>query len=451
SKKASDKIEGAKIKVYLWEPLGSPEGFKKIKDAVEKYTKETYKYDVEIIFFFDNDYEEKTNNILNAGEKWDIVINSNANGTNPYAKNASDGVYLDLTPYLDTTLKDTKAILGDDIIKNTSYNGKPYAIKTALNTAFTSVILYDDDVLKKAGINFDQFKDLNSLKDLEPELKKIVEYNAANPTDQVLGIVGADRLSRGYSEYDFVIGLPFLLVGVPSAGGDAVSFLETDYFKTFGKDWNEFFTKKYTAWDPNNPFSCQRVNFGFWPANGQSDAATSDAEFSRTCNKNIKTAYFKNTVVDTTASMADVIFAVNSNSEYPAAATDFINRLFTDEYIANTLQYGIEGEHWNFSDKDAKIVERVPEKGDEYFGEYWWAEGGNYQTLYRLKGTENYKVFGEPTTRYENRVQHESLGFFFDPASVQNEVAATATVLEKYKHVTRGLPDNWDKDYEKMI
>lgn len=96
---------------------------------------------------------------------------------------------------------------------------------------------------------------------------------------------------------------------------------------------------------------------------------------------------------------------IPSKSKRPARAMQFIDLLYSDEYLVNLIMYGIEGEEWEFVDEERGYITEVYEgsRTNNYvIGGFW----GDYDMLYAFV---QYGVDAEQIIEDMERVEKESL------------------------------------------
>lgn len=132
-----------------------------------------------------------------------------------------------------------------------------------------------------------------------------------------------------------------------------------------------------------------------------------------------------------TASMTSVC----ATSEHPEAAVQVLNLANTDPAFYNLLSWGIEGKHWVWVDKSKLLID-YPEGVDATTVTYQhqhWTLGSVFNSYYfdeALAGMQGYRVIEEG-----NKAATPSplLGFVFDPAAVETQLAQCRAVWGQYR------------------
>jgi len=145
-------------------------------------------------------------------------------------------------------------------------------------------------------------------------------------------------------------------------------------------------------------------------------------------------------VYSTTDDVTGAMLAISRTSKDPERAMMFMNMLYTDKYLLNLLDYGVEGKHY-VKKGDNVIALPDGQKADTvgYSNSAWMF--GNQMNTYLYdnedpKKWDNFKKFNS-AAKFS-----PTLGFSFDPEPVKNEVAALANVnLEFESAVKTGTLD----------
>ena len=115
-------------------------------------------------------------------------------------------------------------------------------------------------------------------------------------------------------------------------------------------------------------------------------------------------------------------------SEHPEAAMRFMDLLYSDQFVENTVYYGIEG--LNFSYTDETKTAYLPNQD----ASYWGLIAAN-RTLEPSIGTYDpdreavYEKFAEEVASHPTK----GYGFLYNPANMTNQITAIDAVLQEYR------------------
>lgn len=145
--------------------------------------------------------------------------------------------------------------------------------------------------------------------------------------------------------------------------------------------------------------------------------------------------------------------AISSTSQNPARVMKFIDLMWTDPDILNLLCFGIEGEHYEYTDKgNSYQISQIPNSGYDNSSMTWaysseFIEGVNYLDKYDVNPYEQSKRIND--TAYKSDV----LGFTFDETKVATYIsqckATASTYLREFSTGIHG--DNVMTKYNEFI
>lgn len=135
--------------------------------------------------------------------------------------------------------------------------------------------------------------------------------------------------------------------------------------------------------------------------------------------------------------------AISSTSKNPARVMKFIDLMWTDPDILNLLCFGIEGEHYEYTDKgNSYQIHQIPNSGYDNATMTWaysseFIEGVNYLDKYETNPYMQSKEINE--TAYKSAV----LGFTFDETSVSVEISQCKSIASTYlREFSTGIHGN---------
>ena len=138
------------------------------------------------------------------------------------------------------------------------------------------------------------------------------------------------------------------------------------------------------------------------------------------------------------------VTAISSTSSHPEEAMKFLNLMYTNEELFNMLLFGLEGQHYTKAGPNrVDLIE-----GSKYFyGGQAWAFGNQLLAWY-VPGQED-GTWEETQSILDSAEVSVVRGFYFDPESVQSEIAqldAVGKEFERQDYVTDDL-ETWKSDY----
>lgn len=134
---------------------------------------------------------------------------------------------------------------------------------------------------------------------------------------------------------------------------------------------------------------------------------------------------------------------VTKASKNPEVALKFIELLHTNADIHNLMNWGIEGKHWEWKDKDNKLIKYAGSLTAETTG---WNVNSSWQFgNKRLQYFINEGDIGTAervNVAMKDAVYSSIMGFVDNPEPIKNQLAALSTVCQEYAEpLERGLVD----------
>lgn len=413
-----------------------PESYDKVNKAINDYIAKTYpglNVAIDIRLFGIPDFFEKIPLAISSGDKMDVFLSV------ALANDAAKGMLLPLNDLLEKYGQGLQKKLSEDFGQGafdcTTINGNIYAVPVNKAVAIPMMILYDEEYLAQLGYTKD---DINSLDDIE----KIMEDCKQKLPD----VIPFHPLNQGntcielwmFQEYK-IDTLGDLNFTGPFAGvtmGDSskvINLYETDAFKKEIQRMNNWYEKGYIRKDASTSqaiaseyFSSGRCLFSLGGYSSEAAAAAVSAMANRKIGMKQINQYYMGT------SAIGVVMGIASTTKVPEAAMKMLDLIYTDEFIINTILFGIEGEdyvktddvHWAYPEgKDANTV--------SYTAALCTGVIGSESLQYLSAGTDPNSV----RIALNNNVSANRspfFGFVFNPSEVTNEIAAVTAINDQY-------------------
>ncbi len=418
----SDEIYTVKLKYTAMVNIPNEEGQKKIEDAISKHIQSlgyNLALDMEIVPIMD--YATTLPLQLSSGEKMDIVFVANMTDW------VSNGYMVPLDDYLDNDLKPTAELVGNWIDASV-IGGKTYAVPAHKGLVLTWKYIYDESYVNAINYDMSKVTDFYSLVDLFAALKK------ANPDK----IIEADT-SRYPALFREMKNTSLIGPYVATVGDDTKlnNYFETEAFKEAVEWAYKFRQEGYTS--PEGSTSTvtadSMVNsgatIGVTMAHGQNEESIGIALTA----SNTYGGTFKSVEIEK-GDLANpgLNWGIAYTSENPKAAAQMLNLLWTDEFVINSMIYGLEGESWVWNEDKTSI--KYPDGLD--------AATVPYTTILTCGAfSDQFKMYPfEGNSTPEDLVyMKESIdkawapplfGFIPDGAKVSTQLAAIANVYNQY-------------------
>ncbi|MBR4461683.1 MAG: extracellular solute-binding protein [Erysipelotrichaceae bacterium] len=361
------------------------------------------------------------------------------------------GYLQNMDPYLSNILKDTMETIGN-VADSGKYKGSYYMIPRYFATVLDWKWIYNKELVEAANIDVSQIHDLDTLEEALAELK------AAYPEEYFVVYCNQfDRILQPAYKTS--------LVGTYTATvGDNTTlynYYETDAFKDAIYKAYDFRQKGYA--DPNG--SINTLSHDAIVMSGISKGVimghASDCEsiadmFTLTANYGDgRTHEFGAVSLGIDDLHTDSLgIGIAQKCKDPASAERFINLLYTDEFIWNTLIFGLEGEDYVWNDDHTKIG---------------YPEGLSFNTLpyncYYNRGmlgnyfqTWNHEVDGgfDSNLEYAQQLMQNAwcpplYGFVPSQENVSDEIEAVRSVVDQYVNILTYGDVDPDEKYPEFL
>lgn len=408
--------------------IPSEEGLATVQDALNELTREKIGVEVTLKPIGLADYSQSVSRSLQGGEKIDVfqtVYN--------FANCVSMGMALDMTDLIDEYAPETKEIVGDKFLKATTVDGSLYGVPVYKGYSMFGNFYCRADIAEECGIDVSTIQSLEDItavyekvQEAHPEMTMIAPMNAGN-----LGITqimeGIDYLS------DSDTGAWGVLFGDDTTVQDLYS---SELFMDTCKQIREWYEAGYVMKDAATTVStvAELIGSGNYFSCFSAHGLPADeiaAQLSAMYGYPLAAAPISDPFI-TTTSINTVVTVIASNTEVPEASMKFLNLLYTDADVINTIIFGIEGRDYVLSEDG---YAGYPEGEDPATVPYTCMMDngvmGNIFIMHPLEGTTKAGLeFG--LEQNEIAAVSPALGFTFDPSRVSSQYTAVANVTNQY-------------------
>lgn len=409
----------------------SEEGVQQVEDAINEYLRNDlgitqWEMDLEILGVAD--YSTNISMALASGEKYDVfAANFYASDLSTYVSN---GYLSDLSSYVDNELADAVSVLPENWLRLGTVNGKVYAIPAYTGKVLSYKYIYNKELYGDV-VDWSTVDSLDDLDAVLPELK------AAHPEEYPLVDATAPFTLMQNEGHVSPVGTYAATVGDST---ELVNLFATDAFKegvAMSYKWKqagysepEGSTNTMGGYQLLDNGACQGWIVGH---------AYSVETVEKTMDTNNTTgATFKAVEIATSDMSTNTLtYGVAYTSENVAAACEMMSLIWTDEFIASTLIYGLEGESFVWNEDKSSIV--YPEGLDintvPYTALYSCGAFGNQFILYPMDANTSAadKIYMEDLM--DNAWYPPLFGFIPDSTNVSTQVATVSNVYDQYYDV----------------
>lgn len=441
SKEKDEKFasKDSDMPTLIYYNIGTPQaGTDDVANALNEYLdSQDAGYHIAFQYFDWGDYQQKLQLASNAGDDWDLAFTASWAG--PYKEMVDKGAFLDITDLAREKGQKMLDLVSDDVLKGATVNGRLYgAPATADNITPADFFIWNKDYVEKYDI---PIEDIKEEKDLEPYLKEVkeneaeVEYPFAAANDYIFQTrVPVSSAAPG--------------VGVREEDGKliAYSLWEDDDYKGLAYTMKKYMDEGYI--DPSAPqIDAGQLSTGpTWLVRKGEGGVNSDDVWSKNFSVPVISSYAGDAVYVTNEKATGSLLAINSQSEYPELAMDFINRMYSDKVLMRYLANGIEGVNYKLVDG---AIEPIEDTGYDvpaftFLASQMMTESVNSKKEDKAKKEKDLE-------EYLKRVKPSPiLGFNFDKTGSEKEYENVYQIIDQYvRNVKTGAFD--DDYYEEFI
>ena len=390
------------------QPANLADGVAKINE----YTAEKYGVKVDIKVAGWGDYDTKMNTIVNTGEAFDIMFVNNNN----YNRFINLGALADITEAVQKDTPELFSFIPEKVWNGTKLNGKIYSVPTYKDSSMTQYFVWDDSIVKKYNIDYQNIKTIKGL-DQAFRAIKAGEGKSYYP----LQMIKSDGFAGTFNQYDdLTLGLKAIGVKVDDGSRKVVSVLEqSDIMEDL---------KQLHAWYKDGIINPDAPTLGEAPKKLPffSAQAFPGAEASWQVDKGVEKYVMTQQFgpIYTTSTIQGSLNAISANAKYKTESLKFLQAVNTDSQLRNMLAYGIEGTDWQ------KVSDNVIKRTSDT----WTLPAYSQGTFFNMAAVEP-----NPANQWdavkklnEEAAASVTLGYALDISNLSTEVANCKAVWDKY-------------------
>ncbi|MFC0212692.1 ABC transporter substrate-binding protein [Paenibacillus chartarius] len=409
-------------------PSGTvPKDLPAVQEAMNTYVKKKINATVELRPIDWSVWYEETNLMFVSNEPFDLLFTSS---WLYLGQEVAKKQIIPLDELLDRYGQGIQAALDPTYIESGKIKGRVYGILTNKEFASTKGIVMRKDLVDKYKIDLTSIKELEDLepvwkmiKDNEPGIVPLQVKFDRSPLTTLLGYGQFDMLDSG--------GGPGVL-DRSSKELKVVNLYETPAYRRYAELMHKWYKAGYINKDGSltrqDEFHAVKAGKAFAYAESLKPGFAAH-EYRNTGYPMVAVELTKpyTTTGDTTSAM----FAISRNSKDPARAMMFLDLLYTDKYLLNLLNWGIENKH--YVKVSETIIDYPPGLTATTVGynlNLPWMFGNQLNSyIWRNEDPDIWEQY----INFNNAADKSlALGFIFDPENVKNELAACNNVIRQY-------------------
>ena len=399
---------------------------------------------INIVWYDWGSYDQKTQLMFTSGEPCDLIFTSS--WANNYVNGAINGNYVALDDLLPQYAPKTWAEVSDVAWTMSKVNGQIFAIPNQQLWYNAWGWQMRKDIADEIGVTLD---DVSSYEDLTPVMEAILK---AHPDWKYQIVQGSGPFVNGTMGYDPVPG-GYGWIQQGDAARTVVNPAELPIIRDRINLWRSWVEAGYAPQEVIDYATADaaRKN-GFFPIKLHVSKPGVEGEDKMIYGYDWIAEPFEKPVL---GYILPTMTGVCATSKNPERALMFFDLMYSDPEVYNLVANGIQGKHWQWVDEANKVIgfpEGVDPQTSGYNINVDWMIGNVFISYYK-----NASQVGawDVTRKINNEAVLPMTGpFIFDPAPVQAELAALATVDKQYgEPLQSGLidPDDPEKGIDAWV
>lgn len=402
----------------------------KVEEAINAIIEPELNMKIDLRPFSWGTYTQELQLILSGDEKLDItpIIISNAAGY------VSNGQVRDLTELIEQYGTNIKNYVDPDFLTCPNINGFTYGVTSMREQITWEGIMMRRDIVEELGYTVDEngfCNEIDSLDDLDELFAKVKE---AYPSMYMLGSTANGTPLFRWETFDHLTDDYGVLMDFGQST-DVVNLFETQEFKDMAQklyEWNQLgYISKDGATTTEVIHNQIKADSAFAYFTPLKAGAIEQDELNT--GKDLCAASLYGKPYITGYSVNFFTWGIARNSTQPEKAFQLLDYIYGSAEVMNLLNWGIEGEHYQFVDEEKGII-TYPD-GVDVNNKTWGLNIG-----WELPNQEIAYVWeGEDPSKWELQRQYISeatrslaLGFAYDSTDVSNQLTALANVRNEY-------------------
>ncbi len=399
---------------------GMPTNYDAWLNKVNPYLAEKIGVNINMEVVSWGDWGNRRGVIVNTNEPYDIIFGDM--GT--YNTDVKLGAYLDITDLIATAAPELQKLIPESYWDACRIGGKVYAVPTYKDSSQSQYFVWDEDVLKELQLDASNVHDL---KDATPLLTTIKEKKG----EASFPLSTSSTASYILFQYDQMnTGLPAIGVRYDDQKAKVVPVYEQadimDSLTTLNDWYNAGIINSDASTLPENTkYRACAIAQG-WPS-------AAKTTWGPNMGAEAVAYQYKDTIVSN-ETVRGSLNSISVNCEHPEKALAFLELLNTDSWLRDSFYYGVEGENWQYTDKG-----RVHKNNSD-----WTMAGYTQATFFQVTPTDDVEINQWDEVKALNEAAKPSvlLGFTFDTAKVQDQIAACTEIHKRYSgEVLTGVSD----------
>lgn len=436
----SESQETPVISYYY--PVSPSDHDQKVWESLNPYLEENANVTVDYHPIDWGEYDDRTNTIVSSGQAFDLMFCNNT-----YFSKVQLGACMPVEDLLQE--QPVWEELPDWLWLAATVDGHIYGVPTYKDCAAVPGLIYNKTLCDELGITIpESYKTEAEWNDIFYEAKE--KRDAAYPEDANIPILTSTMMAQMFDS----TGTNFAAANIPGmelaegyeAGAELFNYYDTPEYEARAKLHKQWVTDGIYPMDSAN-YDTERsiqnsgkimfqFTLGYVSVDPHMWGDDFEIAFSTCDNKFLATGYamFGSNVV-------------GAKSENPEAVVRYLNMVNTDNFVANTIRFGVEGEYWNKTeDNRLDFTGTLNEDPQQraYYNWYGWQFGQLFNMSLPLQESDT--LWDDLKEANETAYVSDNMGWIFDQDPVSTEIASCNAVVTEYNdNLERGMSPDVDQ------
>ncbi|SFS51632.1 ABC transporter substrate-binding protein [Paenibacillus sp. BC26] len=419
---APGAIELDPYEISIYVPGATTEDIPVVEEAINAYLKDKINATVKLNFIDWNNYQNKTNLMITSGEKFDLFYMANWLG---YPDAAVKGMLLPVDDLIEKYGQAIKPNLNMVYQTGAKVNGKLYGVPSNKEYASNQALLIRKDIMDKYGFNANEIQTYHDF----GRWFKIIKENER----ELVPFAGINDMEWAILSKFEPIGNYFGVLDKEANDLKVIDMFQSPKYLEIVKQAREWYTAGYIVKDA----ATTQVTREELMKNGKVATMMNGAKPGIDKEKTIMTGRDLVQIdfskpYTSTGDVTGALLTIPNTSADPERVMMFLNLLYSDKYLLNLIDWGVEGKHYvKVSDNVIDFPQGVDATTVGYSAQGdQWIFGNQFNSyLFKSEDPDKWKKL---ISFNESAIISKALGFSFDPTPVQNEISACLTTMNQY-------------------
>ena len=409
---------GEVVNLSWYQIGGQPNDLDMVTEALNEYSAEKIGVTCEFTYLDWGVWGERVKAIIQAGEPFDIMFNN----SDIYTNAIDLGRFAKLDDIL-SEVPELEEFIPDLAWEGVTYKDGIYGVPTYKDNTQTQYWVWDNNIVEDYSI---PYQDLHTVKEMDPYIRQIQdEINAGNiTTSKYAFYMIRDGINGQFMNYD-AAAAGHIGVRYDDDTATVVRIMEQPEMMETYQTLYEWYQDGII-----NPDAATVTEAPTYVIVGSAQGFPgAEVGWGNQRGVPVVTEPWGGPLWSN-GTIQGSINSISSSSEHQVEALKYLELVNTDEYMRNTLVYGIEGTHYTKND-DGTITRDEVKKND-------YAPAGYAQATFMTMYPEapNPATMYSPDLEAWNETGEVSvlMGFNFDKSSVENQISACTVVCQSYDY-----------------